>query len=135
MLTEFRSRVRFLFFFVNASSGEETTMSGSNVAVNYEESYVWEKHYPPGIEWNINIEAAPLFSILDQAVKEFPDRPAVSFAGQTITYAALGVLVSKIAAGLQKLGVKKEPRSVCSCPTRPIRWRFTMASSRLAAPL
>ncbi len=49
----------------------------------------------------------PVDTILDAAVRRFAARPALDFLGQRTSYAGLGALVARAAAGLQKLGVTK----------------------------
>lgn len=49
----------------------------------------------------------PVFKILDDSIKRFGNKPALSFEGLDFTYAELGKLVDKIAAGLQGIGVQK----------------------------
>ncbi len=71
------------------------------------QSYIWEKHYPDGINWNLEIEDAPLFSILDNAVKSFPNSPATNFLGKEYSYKELSNLIDKTVVGLQKMGVAK----------------------------
>jgi len=74
---------------------------------SFDRKYIWQASYPSGLAWNGGIKAAPVFEILDGAVAKFADRPAISFEGIELNYRALGDWISKIAAGLQKLGVKK----------------------------
>ena len=49
----------------------------------------------------------PLFALLDRSIADHADRPALVFAGIEYTYAELGQLVARAAAGLQARGVKK----------------------------
>ena len=67
----------------------------------------WLKNYPEGMKWDIEIPQKPLFAFLEETVKKHGAKPAVSHAGHVYDYAAVGALVDKAAAGLQKLGVKK----------------------------
>jgi long-chain acyl-CoA synthetase len=48
----------------------------------------------------------PAHQMLDDAVRRFARRPAIDFLGKRTTYAELGKLVDRAAAGLQGLGVK-----------------------------
>ena len=54
----------------------------------------------------------PVFQVLDDAVENYPGQTAVYFLGRTINYAQLSSRVSKLAAALTALGVKKGDR-VC----------------------
>lgn len=52
------------------------------------------------------IEALPVPALLDRAVARFAKRSALDFLGRHYSYAELGRLVDRAAAGFQKLGVK-----------------------------
>jgi long-chain acyl-CoA synthetase len=54
-----------------------------------------------------NGSATPGGDMLDTAVQQFGDRPAVNFMGRRMSYAELGLAADRAAAGLQKLGVGK----------------------------
>lgn len=69
--------------------------------------FSWEKSYPPGVKWEIEIEDKPVYAILDEAVKTWPNNNAIDFMDKKTTYAELDDLVSRAAKGFQKLGVKK----------------------------
>ena len=71
------------------------------------ETNIWEKSYPAGLTWNSKVDVAPVYDILNSAVAQFAARPAIYFEGLSLTYAELGALSDKVAAGLQKLGVGK----------------------------
>ena len=66
----------------------------------------WLKSYPPGVKWDLNVESAPVQSILDNGVAKWPDKPALEFMGRQFTYRELGALSDRVAKGLQQLGVK-----------------------------
>ena len=66
----------------------------------------WLKSYPAGMHWDLPIEPAPVQSILDGSVAQWPDRPAVEFMGRRLSYRELGALTDRVAKGLQQLGVK-----------------------------
>lgn len=69
--------------------------------------FSWEKSYPEGVKWEIEIENKPLFSLLDEAVQKWPDNYVTDFMDKRITYSQLDEMVSRAAKGFQKLGVKK----------------------------
>src|SRR5687768_9550233 len=69
--------------------------------------WIWERHYPEGMNWHAPILKKPLFHILDQAVEKFPDKVLCNFLGKNYTYARIGKLVAHVARGLQRMGVKK----------------------------
>jgi len=67
----------------------------------------WTKNYPPGIRWDADLPVKPLYALIDDAVAQFGSNRAVDFLGKVYTYAEIGKLVDRAAAGFQKLGVKK----------------------------
>lgn len=58
----------------------------------------------------LETEPLPLFSLLDDAVRDFPDCPAFDYRGRSITYRAYGAIVERAACGLQGLGFGKGSR-------------------------
>lgn len=66
----------------------------------------WIKSYPSGIHWNDELPRIEIASMLQTAASRWPQRPAVTFMGRTITYAELSSLVDRAATGLRQLGVK-----------------------------
>ncbi len=69
--------------------------------------FSWEKSYPRGVKWAIDIEEKPVYALLDEAVAKWPDNKAVDFMDKKLTYRELDTLVKRAAKGFQKLGVKK----------------------------
>ncbi|MBM3568016.1 MAG: long-chain fatty acid--CoA ligase [Alphaproteobacteria bacterium] len=67
----------------------------------------WIKSYPPGLKWDVAIEAKPLYAVLDDAVANYPDNWCLDFMGKRLTYREVGNLVARAAAGFQRLGVGK----------------------------
>ncbi len=70
----------------------------------------WERSYPAGLTWDVEIPVKPLFAILDEAVTKWPERPCLEFLGKRYTYAEVGALVARAAKGFQELGVGKGVR-------------------------
>lgn len=65
----------------------------------------WTKHYPAGMAWDAELPLMPVPALLHEAVKRWPDKPALDFMGQLISYREFGHKVERLAAGLQQLGV------------------------------
>jgi long-chain acyl-CoA synthetase len=66
----------------------------------------WIKSYPPGVAWDASLQTGPVHGILEDAAAQWPDRPALDFAGRTISYRELDQLADRMAAGLQAWGVR-----------------------------
>jgi long-chain acyl-CoA synthetase len=81
--------------------------------------YPWLRHYPAGVAWDQRFTAAPLFSLLDDAVARHGRRPCTDFLGKVLTYSEIGGLVDRTAAGLQRLGVKKGSKVGLFLPNTP----------------
>lgn len=65
----------------------------------------WVRNYPAGMRWDAELPLAPVPELLRAAVARWPDRPALEFMGQVISYREFGQLVERFAAGLQQRGV------------------------------
>ncbi len=65
------------------------------------------------------IELLSLPALLDRAVKQHAARPAMSFMGRRWTYGALGAWVSRLARGLQDIGIGPGDRVGLCLPNTP----------------
>ncbi|UJJ30182.1 long-chain-fatty-acid--CoA ligase [Halopseudomonas maritima] len=65
----------------------------------------WLKSYPEDINWELDHTAEAVPALLDAAVAEFPDNPAIDFFGNKMRYRELGEKVAQFARGLQQIGV------------------------------
>lgn len=79
----------------------------------------WLRHYPHGVDWNMPLSVAPLHNLLDEAIARHGALPCTHFLGKTLTYAEIGRLVEAVAAGLQRLGVKKGTKVGLFLPNTP----------------
>ncbi len=65
----------------------------------------WEKSYPEGVKWALNVQPKPIWGLLDEAVAKYAPRPFLEFMGKTLSYAAVSDLIDRAAKGFQQLGV------------------------------
>ena len=65
----------------------------------------WEKSYPPGVKWAMEIPNKPIWALLDEAVARFAPKTFLEFMGKRYSYAAISDLVDRAAKGFQQLGV------------------------------
>jgi long-chain acyl-CoA synthetase len=86
--------------------------------------WIWERHYPAGITWGAPILKKPLFHILDAAARKFPNHVLCDFMGRTATYAQVKDLSDRVAAGLQKIGVRKGVKVGLFLPNTPYSIAF-----------
>ncbi|MFL9824667.1 long-chain-fatty-acid--CoA ligase [Rhodoplanes sp. SY1] len=73
----------------------------------------------PAVPPVLTSRAPSLVDLLDRAVADHPDRPAIDFHGRTYTYRRLGELVDKAACGFQQLGVRPGVRVGLCLPNTP----------------
>ncbi len=67
----------------------------------------------------ITSDLMQLVGSLQAACQRWPDRPAVTFRGKTLTYAQLGRQVDAVAAGYRRLGIGVGDRVLCALPDCP----------------
>ena len=81
--------------------------------------FPWIANYPETVRWDMAITPQPLPAVLDTAAVTFAARPALRFMGKTTSYSALAEVVCRVAAGLQKHGVKKGTKVGLFLPNTP----------------
>ncbi len=72
-----------------------------------ERPYLWEQSYPPGVDWQAEIETRPLPELLDQAAEAYGEQTCISFRGRRFRYREVADQVNRAAQGFQALGVQK----------------------------
>jgi long-chain acyl-CoA synthetase len=86
-------------------AGASARRSASTHQENTVAQHPWIKSYPDGVRWDAELPLMPVQQLLDDAVKRWPDNPAIEFMGRVIGYREFGDLVNRAAKGLQQLGV------------------------------
>lgn len=81
--------------------------------------FAWLNRYPAGVDWHKPIPPQPLYSFLDEAAARHPSRTCTNFLGKTTTYGEIHRKSERVAAGLQKLGVKKGTKVGLFLPNSP----------------
>lgn len=111
---------------MNSMSDTSSTSSTSPAPVPLFDGtqWIWEKHYPQGISWKLQIQKKPLFHVMDQAAQKYGDKVLCDFMGKTWTYKQMATQVDRVAAGLQKLGVKKGVKVGLFLPNTPYSIMF-----------
>lgn len=79
----------------------------------------WLKHYDEGVPQHIDYPNVPLFALLEDAARKYPDSPCTIFKGAKISYREMNELTDRLAAGLADLGVKKGDRVGIFIPNTP----------------
>jgi long-chain acyl-CoA synthetase len=79
----------------------------------------WIKSYPRNISWDEVISAKPVFKLLEDSAKNFPDKPAIDFLGKKITYFELLKKVNNAAKSFRDIGVKEGVKVGIYAPNCP----------------
>ena len=94
-----------------------TTDARSRSAGAAAAAYPWLRRYPAGVRWDAPLSPAPLHKLLDTAAARYGSKTCTNFLGKLLSYAEIGALTAKAAAGLQQLGVKKGTKDLVSLHT------------------
>ncbi|GGO09156.1 dicarboxylate--CoA ligase PimA [Iodidimonas muriae] len=79
----------------------------------------WLKNYPQQLDWAREFKARPLFELLEDSAKRWPDNAHMAFMGREVGYRESADLVRRAAKGFQALGVKKGVRVGLFLPNCP----------------
>ncbi|MBX9696553.1 MAG: AMP-binding protein [Alphaproteobacteria bacterium] len=81
--------------------------------------HLWLKSYPKEIKWDTTFEGAPIYKLLEDSARAFPDRPCINFLGKVYLYKEVLEHVNRVAEGLQKLGVGRGTKVGLFMPNAP----------------
>jgi long-chain acyl-CoA synthetase len=84
-----------------------------------EENFPWLAYYPSCIPAQLDYPAIPAWGLLDQTVRDFPDRIACCYHNQKLTYGELGEASRRTASALERLGVRTGDRVGILLPNIP----------------
>ena len=82
-------------------------------------AYAWLRRYPKEVNWTMAAQPKALFSLIETAAAQHPERPCTNFLGHSQTYREIADLVDRAAAGLQALGVVKGTKVGLFLPNSP----------------
>lgn len=80
---------------------------------------VWLRHYPQQIRHTLDYPQINIAQFLIDAATNYPQKPALTFMGKTLTYERLYTEADVLARGLGRLGVKKGDRVAIMLPNCP----------------
>jgi len=83
------------------------------------DSKLWQKNYDPGVPTTIEYPHVPLFHLLEEAARKYPDRACTIFKGAVITFKEMDEITNRVAAALVDMGVKKGDRVGIFMPNTP----------------
>ena len=81
--------------------------------------FEWEKSYPAGMRWDSPIATSTLQELLDRAVADYGDRPALEYFGRRISYRELGNHAARAAAGFRHIGIDRDCAVALYLPNTP----------------
>jgi len=93
----------------------------------------WLSHYEKGVATELTIPSGTLPDDLAHAVSQWPDRPALTLLGKTLTYRHLDAAVRQFANALYALGVRKDSKVAIWLPNLPQSVISFYATLRLGA--
>ena len=112
------------------------TRSAGDAASPTSAAYPWLAEYPAGVPADLPAgRALSLPELLAQASAQFGGRPALSQGDRTWSYAELQELVSRVADGLEDLGVVAGDRVAVMMPNHPAIPVWFFAAATLGAAL
>lgn len=79
----------------------------------------WLQAYPKGVRWDQEFQARSLPELFDAVVAAHGQRTLTNFLGAALSYAEMGDLANRAAAGLQKLGIGRGHRVGLFLPNTP----------------
>lgn len=79
----------------------------------------WTKHYDEGVPEDLEIQEKTLVEFLEQSAQRFPNQPALTLKGKTLSYREFNDQVNRFATALSKLGVKKDSKVAAWMPNLP----------------
>ncbi len=83
------------------------------------EEHPWFKFYDAGVPHHIDYPPIPLFGLLEQSARDYPNRPCTIFNGAVISYREMNEITDHLAAGIAAMGVKKGDRVGIFMPNTP----------------
>jgi long-chain acyl-CoA synthetase len=81
--------------------------------------YAWESSYPAGMRWDSPITTSTLQELLDRAVADYGDRPALEYLNHSISYRELGKHAARAAAAFRHIGIDRDCAVALLLPNTP----------------
>jgi long-chain acyl-CoA synthetase len=81
--------------------------------------HAWERGYPPGLAWDVELGSGPVDALLDAAAARYPNHICLDFFGRQITCAEVAQRVARLSRGLREIGVRRGTRVALFLPNSP----------------
>ena len=85
------------------ADAREGVKEGADAVVR--EQHPWVRHYPPGLDWALDIEPSTIHALFDRSVAKFGEKTIIEYRGRRIGFSELGRAVDGFAAALLARGV------------------------------
>src|SRR5215468_9983631 len=69
--------------------------------------HAWERSYPAGIRWDSPIATSTVQELLDRAVADYGERPALEYRDRRLSYRDLGSQAARAAAAFRHIGIER----------------------------
>jgi long-chain acyl-CoA synthetase len=97
------------------------------------EAKPWYRSYPPQVPKVVTYEKLTVPQALSRTAKRFPNRPALNFMGNRITYRRFEEMVNRFSGALLDLGIQKGDKVALALPNLPQTIIANMAIMRIGA--
>ncbi len=94
-------------------------LSSEEVFNRYIKPRIWIKNYDEGVPPDVDIKYFPLYEILDEAVRRYPNRNAQIFMGRRISYKVIGDHSDRLAHAFREMGIGKGDVVALHMPNSP----------------
>ncbi|MDM7274997.1 MAG: long-chain fatty acid--CoA ligase [Thermoprotei archaeon] len=94
-------------------------MSGHEDVWGFYSSRPWVKNYDPGVPPDVEIPDIPLYKLLEDTARGYPDRAAFLFLGRTVTYREFYESALRFAGYLKSKGIGKGDIVAIHLPNTP----------------
>jgi long-chain acyl-CoA synthetase len=76
----------------------------------------WFQFWPEGVPKHVDFPEMPVFDLLRNTAKKYPDKTAFEYQERNLSYQELDILSDKFATALEALGTKKDSRVMIFLP-------------------
>jgi long-chain acyl-CoA synthetase len=80
---------------------------------------IWVKHYDEGVRDHLEYPEIPLYKLLEDSAKKYPDKTAFVFIGKKITFKELDEMSNRVASFLFEQGVGRGSKVMVDLPNTP----------------
>jgi long-chain acyl-CoA synthetase len=95
----------------------------------------WHKAFPQANDWDTPVDMSTLDDLLTRSIVACPEAPCLTFRERTLSYAALGAAVDRVAAGLLVHGVGRGDAVALFLPNTPFHPIVFFAIARTGAKI